>query len=74
MDAKEDRLREIGLAIATERERQGISQAELARRLGYTNHAHLSRIESGKKTPSLDMLFATADTLGVKVRCFFTEI
>jgi len=67
-------LHEIGLAIARARERENISQAELARRLGYTNHAHLSRIESGQKAPSLNMLFSAADALGVKVNYFFTKI
>jgi len=74
MEENDKRLHEIGLAIARARERENISQAELARRLGYTNHAHLSRIESGQKAPSLNMLFSAADALGVKVNYFFTKI
>ena len=70
----EERLRAIGLAIASERERQHISQAELARRLGYTNHAHLSRVESGQKAPSMEMIFSTADALGCRVSYFFSKI
>ena len=74
MDKNAKRLKAIGAAIAAKREREGISQADLARMLGYTNHAHLSRVESGKKAPSLDMLFDIADALDVHVGFFFTEI
>lgn len=53
------RLEAIGYAIAVQRERKNLSQAQLARMLGYTGHAHLSRIESGKKAASLEKLFET---------------
>lgn len=74
MEAKEERLRVLGSAIARMRENRGLSQAELARRLGYTNHAHLSRVESGKKAPSIEMLFEIADALDVHLSCFFAGL
>ena len=60
-------IRAIGRAIARERERQGISQTQLALMLGYTNHAHLSRIENGKSAPSLQALFAITNALGIDI-------
>ena len=74
MSCKDDRLQKIGIAIAGERERQHISQSELSHMLGYTNHAHLSRVEGGKKAPSLDMLFRAADALGVQVSNFIADV
>lgn len=74
MDLSEKRLAAIGNAIASERERQGISQAEFARMLGYTSHAHLSRVESGQRRPSLKTIFKAADILGVEVNYFFIGI
>lgn len=74
MDVKTARLRALGVAIARERERQGLSQEQLSRMIGQTSHAHLSRIESGQKAPNLDMLFALADALDVRVGYFFTRL
>ena len=74
MSQDEKRLKAIGTAIALARDRQGISQVRLAAMLGYTNHAYLSRVESGKQMPSLDMIFDLADILNVEVKYFFTEI
>lgn len=74
MDKKTARLREIGIAIARERVAQGLTQDELSHMIGNTNHSHLSRIESGKKTPSLNTIFDIADALGKDVNYFFTKI
>ena len=69
-----NRLEAIGTAIAQERQRQHMSQACLAMMLGYTNHAHLSRIERGVYKPSLNVLFKLADIFEVDVKFFFAEI
>ncbi len=71
---RKQRLEAIGYAIAVRRERKNLSQAQLARMLGYTGHAHLSRIESGKKAPSLEKLFEIADILEVDVSRFFDDV
>lgn len=45
---------------------KGLSQEELAERMGMASHAHISRLESGRKQPTLEMLFRFADALGVE--------
>ncbi|MCL2615956.1 MAG: helix-turn-helix transcriptional regulator [Dehalococcoidia bacterium] len=42
------------------------TQAELGEKLGVTPQ-HVSMLESGKKFPSLQMLFLVADALGVSL-------
>lgn len=74
MDRTTARLKEIGTAISRERISQGLTQDELSHMIGKTNHSHLSRIESGKKAASLEIIFDIADALGKDVRYFFTEI
>ena len=69
-----ERIRAIGMAIAAERERRGMSQTELAHVLGFTGSAHISRIESGTRVPNLPTLFAIADTFGVSINYFFVDL
>jgi transcriptional regulator with XRE-family HTH domain len=52
------------------RERQGVGQAELARRAG-VSVAHLNKLEAGNKAPNLTTLEALAHALGVKVGDLF---
>lgn len=47
------------------RVQKGFSQAQLAQRVG-VDQSQISRIESGKISPSLAMLDKIADALGVK--------
>ena len=56
----------LGPTLRRLRFEKGLSQEELAERLGMASHAHLSRLESGRKQPTLEMLFRLADALGVK--------
>ena len=42
--------------------------------LGYTNHAHLSRVESGQKAPSVSVLLEVADILEVPVADLFDDV
>ncbi|MBU2445080.1 MAG: helix-turn-helix transcriptional regulator [Bacteroidetes bacterium] len=51
------------IQIANEREKVGITQADLAKRLN-TTQSVISRIESGKQNLSLDMLQKIAEALG----------
>lgn len=48
------------------RQEKGLSREELAERMGMASHAHLSRLESGHKQPTVEMLFRAADALGIK--------
>lgn len=45
---------------------RGMSQEELAERAGMASHAHISRLESSRKQPTLEMLFRLADALGLE--------
>jgi Zn-dependent peptidase ImmA (M78 family)/transcriptional regulator with XRE-family HTH domain len=54
----------VGARIRELREGNGITQSELARRLGRTQAA-LSLWESGRRSPALEDLFAVAEALGV---------
>lgn len=47
------------------RERGGMTQAELARRLGYTQRGNISPYERGKVSPTLDLCERMAEELAV---------
>jgi transcriptional regulator with XRE-family HTH domain len=47
------------------RHRQGSTQAQLARQLGLTSHTHISHLESGRKSPSLDLVLRVARYFGI---------
>ena len=74
MDRNKVRLHELGATIARERERQGLTQTQLAQMVGNVSHSYLSRVESGQRAPSMKLLFNLADVLDVDVRYFFTRI
>lgn len=56
----------FGTVMRRLRIERGLSQEELALRLDMSSHAHISRLESGKKQPTLDMVFRLADALDVE--------
>jgi transcriptional regulator with XRE-family HTH domain len=75
MDATLNELKvAIGRRIKFYRQQRGLTQMELAAKVGYTSKAAISEIESGKKAPSMDMLQAVADTLKVPVSVLVTPI
>ena len=57
-------------AMIQARKQQGITQEELARRTGITQ-ADISRIETGTRNPSLNMLKRLADGLGMRLKVEF---
>src|SRR2546428_9010030 len=57
---------DIGARLREERERVGISQRELARRLG-VSASLISQIESGQSKPSVGTLYAVVTELGVSL-------
>ncbi len=69
-DAKESF--ELGSRVRTERERRGLTQAELAERMG-TTQPTVARLEAGGVTPSLDTLHRVADALGLELVVDFRE-
>lgn len=54
---------EIISQIIAARKEQGMTQAELAKKVG-TQKSNISRLESGNYNPSLDMLIKVANCLG----------
>ncbi len=54
-------------ALIRARARAGLSQAEIARRMGTTQSA-IARLESGRVTPSLHTLRRYAEATGARVR------
>lgn len=59
-------LEDIGARLREERDRVGISQRELARRIGLSA-SMISQIESGQSKPSVSTLYAIVTELGVSV-------
>lgn len=59
----------IGQRIRAERKAIGFSQTDLALCVGYARATSISEIEAGKHEPSVHMLIAIADALGVSLAC-----
>ncbi len=57
---------ELGGRVRAERERAGLTQAELAERMG-TTQPTVARLEAGGVTPSLDTLRRAAEALGLEL-------
>jgi ribosome-binding protein aMBF1 (putative translation factor) len=67
--AEQDRLapfEELARLVIKHRAALGISQEELARRVG-TSHSAISRIESGRHKTSVETLQRLANALGVRL-------
>lgn len=65
-------LREVGSQVKRAREAQGMSQRELATRIG-TSQPALARLERGLSNPSLRTLTRCAEALGLVLRVELTE-
>ena len=63
-------LEDIGTRLRVERDRVGISQRELARRIGLSA-SMISQIESGQSKPSVSTLYDIVTELGVSVDDIF---
>lgn len=59
-----DSYRVLGLNIAYYRKNAGLSQIELAERIGISR-THMSRIETAGCAVSLDVVFDIAEALGI---------
>ncbi len=57
---------QIGTQIEVARARKGMTQTELARRVG-TKQPSIARIESGTSLPSVSFLVKIADALGLRL-------
>lgn len=63
----------VGTKLRLARSFNGISQADLAGRLGVTG-AYISQVESGTKNPSEIMLGAICETLGFEMEYFYVPL
>lgn len=63
---------ELGARVRAERERLGLTQAELAERMG-TTQPTVARLEAGGVTPSLDTLHRAAAALGLELVVDFRQ-
>lgn len=63
----------IGVRIAETRARKGMTQEQLAGKMGISSK-YLSSIERGKENPTLDTLINLAQSLGIELAEIFTLI
>jgi transcriptional regulator with XRE-family HTH domain len=68
----EDVRRMVGRNVRRLRIAAGLSQAELAERMG-VDRAYVSGLELGQRNPTVLTLWHMAKALGVKLRLFFDE-
>ena len=68
----EQELAAVGIRIRSAREIRGLSQEELAARVGI-NNSFLSQVERGLKAPSLKTLFKIAAALEVGIARLFED-
>jgi len=71
-DKRTTRHIDLGMRLKTLRKKQGISQTELARRVGVTSST-ISQVENNLIYPSLPALLKMAEVLSVEIRSFFQE-
>jgi len=63
---------ELGGRVRAERKRLGLTQAELAERMG-TTQPTVARLEAGGVSPSLDTLHRAAEALGLELVVDFRQ-
>lgn len=68
----EDVRRMVGRNVRRLRIAAGLSQAELANRMG-VDRAYVSGLELGQRNPTILTLWHLAQAMGVKIRPFFDE-
>ena len=62
-----EKIHSLGKAISEVRKKRGLSQNEFAEIIDISRE-HLAKIETAKRSVSLDLLIKIADNLSVKVR------
>ena len=60
-------------ALRTHRRTWGLSQQELAQLLGMGSRTHISRIEHGKRTPTMETALACSTLFGVPLGILFPQ-
>ena len=59
-------LKNFGTALRNRRQEKGLSQEALASRLDMVSNGYISRLESGQKNPTLEMLFRISEALDIR--------
>jgi transcriptional regulator with XRE-family HTH domain len=73
MSMSVDVRKTVGLNVKRLRIAAGITQAELADRMGI-DRAYVSGLELGRRNPTIVSLWHTAEALGAKVQMFFEDV
>lgn len=58
-------MNRFGEKLRALRQSRGMTLLDLAGRLGYRSHGHLSRIETGQETPTADLVLKVSRSFGV---------
>ncbi|NJO85193.1 MAG: helix-turn-helix transcriptional regulator [Blastochloris sp.] len=58
-------MQRFGEKLKTLRKRQGMTLQELSHRLGHADHTYLSRVENGKKMPSIELILVISHMFDV---------
>lgn len=72
MDIRPARVGRVGANVKRERQRAGLPLAELARRAGVARQT-LTALEAGTGNPTIETLYAIADTLGITLGSLLVE-
>lgn len=64
----------FGIVMRRLRQDRKLSQEELATLMDMTSHAHISRLESGHKQPTLEMVFRLAKALDITATEIISEV
>ena|SRR5699024_3482287 len=72
MMEEKDLVRYVGLKIKEYRKKRGLTQRELADKVGL-KHNTISTYESGRNAPEQNMIYGIANALGVYVDAFFPK-
>ena len=59
-------MKDYKIVIRNAREKKGLSQYKLAKMVGITQ-SFMNEIESGKKSPSIEVFFRICEALDIKV-------
>lgn len=63
----------VGLNVARLRTERGLSQLELALRCEILTQGYISKLESGKRNPTVVIQYLLAEALGVEVGALFSR-
>ncbi len=60
-------IQRFGEKLHALRIQHGLTLKELANKLGYVAHGHISELEAGKKLPTVEFVLKVADLFGVTI-------